>query len=75
MCIEVPESTTIALSSIFVEDGAGNDQTSASEECVALFFSGACGHLWPFLTHLCGRIAGVPRFIPEICPQILEHKG
>ena len=39
MCVDAPESTTNYRSSGFVEDGVGNDQTSASDENVALSFS------------------------------------
>ena len=39
MCIEAPESTTISLSSSFVEDGAGDDQTSEDEQNVASSFA------------------------------------
>ena len=31
MCIDAPESTTNYMSSVFVEDGASNDQTSEGE--------------------------------------------
>ena len=33
-----------------------------------------CGHFSPFPRHLCGRIVLVARFLPEFCPQILEHE-
>ena len=39
MCIDAPESTANSLSSGFVEDGAGDDQTSEGELDVALSFS------------------------------------
>ena len=69
MCIDAPESTTNPLSSGFVEDGP-----KASRMWLCPFLS-ASGHVSPFPTRLFGRIALVARFLPEICPQISEHRG
>ena len=71
LSFDAPESTTDYLSSGFVDDGAGNDQTSEGEYDVASSLSSS---LWTFssISHASLRAHW---FLPETCPQISEPRS
>ena len=74
-CIDVPKSTTNALSSGLRVDGAGTHLFSEGEKNAALFSPLICQYFWPTSTLLHGHIALATLSLPETDPQILEHWG
>ena len=67
MCIDALESTTIVLSSGFVEDGGGKHQVQV--ECGFVHFFELVHTFSYFPRDLCGRNALVSMFLPQISLQ------